>query len=238
MLPKSKAQRLLRPVCQPTRTAFPQPGNTRPACHPPKITSVRPTSPARVPGGRPVQATTPTSGACLSTTSGTRCGGTTWFHALRPPSRCLRCRAVRLHRSRAPAPALQPGRKILAPAAVIPFGHACFPESGILHPIAAPQSSKLQTPSITRRMACWLYEGILMFGVVFIASPCFDTLSQSRHALANRGLVHGVPVCGLWYLFRGFWSRGQTLATKTWHIRVVSPTGAPVTQARAAAKHG
>ena len=40
-------------------------------------------------------------------------------------------------------------------------------------------------------MACWLYEGILMFGVVFIASYLFDTLSQSRHALANRGLRMG-----------------------------------------------
>ncbi|MSQ57274.1 MAG: RDD family protein, partial [Limnohabitans sp.] len=26
----------------------------------------------------------------------------------------------------------------------------------------------MRTPSLCRRMACWLYEGILLFGVVFI----------------------------------------------------------------------
>ncbi|MBW8315481.1 MAG: RDD family protein, partial [Hydrogenophaga sp.] len=35
-------------------------------------------------------------------------------------------------------------------------------------------------------MACWLYEGMLMFGVVFIAGYLFSTLTQTRHALDNR----------------------------------------------------
>ncbi|MFP5445279.1 MAG: RDD family protein, partial [Betaproteobacteria bacterium] len=39
------------------------------------------------------------------------------------------------------------------------------------------------TPNLWRRMACWLYEGMLMFGVVFIAGYLFGTLSQTRHAL-------------------------------------------------------
>ncbi len=86
-------------------------------------------------------------------------------------------------------------------------------------------------------MACWLYEGILMFGVVFIASYLFDTLSQSRHALANRGLRMGFLFVVFGIYFAWFWSRGQTLAQKTWHIRVVSLTGAPVTQARAALRY-
>ena len=73
-------------------------------------------------------------------------------------------------------------------------------------------------------MACWLYEGILMFGVVFIASYLFDTLSQSRHALANRGLRMGFLFVVFGIYFGWFWSRGQTLAQKTWHIRVVSLT--------------
>jgi len=30
-------------------------------------------------------------------------------------------------------------------------------------------NSVLQAPSLVRRMACWLYEGVLLFGVVFIA---------------------------------------------------------------------
>ncbi|MEO6015920.1 MAG: RDD family protein, partial [Polaromonas sp.] len=30
-------------------------------------------------------------------------------------------------------------------------------------------------------MACWLYEGMLMFGVVFISGYLFGTLSQTRN---------------------------------------------------------
>ena len=46
-----------------------------------------------------------------------------------------------------------------------------------------PASSPLMAPSLTRRMACWLYEGMLMFGVVFIAGYLFSTLTQTRNAL-------------------------------------------------------
>ncbi|MFM7331756.1 MAG: RDD family protein, partial [Brachymonas sp.] len=56
--------------------------------------------------------------------------------------------------------------------------------------IAAEQASTTplspQFPSLRRRMACWLYEGVLMFGVVWIAGYLFGTLSQTRNALDNR----------------------------------------------------
>jgi len=47
-------------------------------------------------------------------------------------------------------------------------------------------SEALMAPSLRRRMACWIYEGLLLFGVVFLAGYLFSTLSQSRHALDNR----------------------------------------------------
>jgi uncharacterized RDD family membrane protein YckC len=91
----------------------------------------------------------------------------------------------------------------------------------------------LMAPSLMRRMACWLYEGLLLFGVVFVAGYLFSTLTQTRHALDNR---HGQQaflflVFGIYFTW--FWSRGQTLAMKTWHIRLVDATGAPVSQRRA-----
>ena len=49
-----------------------------------------------------------------------------------------------------------------------------------------PPSAPLATPSLRRRLACWLYEGMLMFGVVFIAGYLFGTLSQTRNAMDNR----------------------------------------------------
>lgn len=88
-------------------------------------------------------------------------------------------------------------------------------------------------PGLRRRMACWLYEGMLMFGVVFIAGYLFSTLSQTRNALDNRHALQAFLFVVFGIYFTWFWSRGQTLAMKTWHIRVVDRDGRPVTQARA-----
>lgn len=82
-------------------------------------------------------------------------------------------------------------------------------------------------------MACWLYEGMLLFAVIFIADYLFSALSQTRHALENR-----LPQQFLLFLVMGiyfvwFWSRGQTLAMKTWHIRIVDRQGQNPTQKQA-----
>lgn len=82
-------------------------------------------------------------------------------------------------------------------------------------------------------MACWLYEGMLMFGVVFIAGYLFGTLSQTRNALDNRHALQAFLFVVFGIYFTWFWAKGQTLAQKTWLIRVVDKAGAPITQARA-----
>ena len=89
------------------------------------------------------------------------------------------------------------------------------------------------TPGLLRRMACWLYEGLLLFGVVFIAGYLFGTLSQTRNALDNRHLLQFFLFLVFGIYFVWFWSKGQTLAMKTWHLRVVDATGKPPSQARA-----
>ena len=98
---------------------------------------------------------------------------------------------------------------------------------------AAETLPPLCAPPLPRRLACWRYDGMLMFGVVFLAGYLFGTLSQTRHALDNR---HGLQaflfvVFGIYFTW--FWAKGQTLAMKTWHIRVVDTQGRPLTQARA-----
>lgn len=89
------------------------------------------------------------------------------------------------------------------------------------------------TPSLLRRMACWLYEGMLLFGVVFIAGYLFGTLSQTKNAMDNRHALQAFlfVVFGIYFVW--LWSKGQTLAMKTWHIRVLDRTGQPLSQARA-----
>lgn len=83
-------------------------------------------------------------------------------------------------------------------------------------------------------MACWLYEGVLMFGVVFIGGWLFSTLGQMRDAMdARRPLFQGFLFFLFAIYFGWFWSRGQTLAMKTWDIRLVDRQGRSVSQARA-----
>ncbi len=92
---------------------------------------------------------------------------------------------------------------------------------------------ELKTPSLTRRMACWLYEGLLMFGVVFIAGYLFGTLSQTRNAMDNRHALQAFLFIIFGIYFVWLWAKGQTLAMKTWDITVVDRSGHPITQARA-----
>lgn len=78
-----------------------------------------------------------------------------------------------------------------------------------------------------------MYEGMLMFGVVFVAGYLFGTLSQTRNAMDNRHALQAFLFVVFGIYFTWFWSKGQTLAMKTWHIRLVDRHGAPVSQARA-----
>lgn len=88
-------------------------------------------------------------------------------------------------------------------------------------------------PSIKRRMACWTYEGLLMFGVVFLAGYLFSALSQTRNAMDNRNALQAFlfVIFGIYFVW--FWAKGQTLAMKTWDIRVVDKQGQRITQKRA-----
>lgn len=91
----------------------------------------------------------------------------------------------------------------------------------------------LIAPSLPRRMACWVYEGLLMFGVLFVSGYLFSTLSQSRHALDNRHGLQAFLFLVIGIYFTWFGHKGQTLAMKTWHIRVVDRYGESLTQKRA-----
>ena len=82
-------------------------------------------------------------------------------------------------------------------------------------------------------MACWVYEGLLMFGVVFLAGYLFGTLSQTRNALDNRHALQTFVFVVFGIYFVWFWAKGQTLAMKTWDIRVVDSQGQLMSQKRA-----
>lgn len=99
---------------------------------------------------------------------------------------------------------------------------------------AAAPGPVLQAPPLRRRLACFLYEGVLLFGVVMIAGLVYSVATGQRHALQG---LHGMQafvfvVLGLYFTW--FWTLGgQTLAMQTWHIRLVSTTGRRVSKPRA-----
>jgi uncharacterized RDD family membrane protein YckC len=76
-------------------------------------------------------------------------------------------------------------------------------------------------PSMRRRLACMLYESMLLFGVVMTAGYLYSSLTQQRHALQGSTGMQVFLFAVLGVYFAGFWSRsGQTLAMKTWHIKL------------------
>jgi uncharacterized RDD family membrane protein YckC len=93
-------------------------------------------------------------------------------------------------------------------------------------------------PGIARRLACFLYEGVLLFGIVMIAGLLWSVVTNQRHALTGAlGLrVFLFFVLGL-YFVHFWWRHGQTLAMRTWHIRLVARDGSAPGLARCVARY-
>lgn len=103
---------------------------------------------------------------------------------------------------------------------------------------AQTPASPVTTPSLRRRLLAMTYEAVLLFAVVFIAGYLFDTLTQSRNALMLRHARQAWLFAVLGVYFVWFWMHGgQTLAMKTWRIRLVGPGGSRVLPGRAIARY-
>jgi uncharacterized RDD family membrane protein YckC len=99
----------------------------------------------------------------------------------------------------------------------------------------SPPSPDLTAPGLWRRMACWLYEGMLLFAVAMVSGWLFSALSQMRDAMDETRrpllLAYLFVVFGIYFVW--FWGKGQTLGMKTWGIRIIDTRRQPVTQRRA-----
>ena len=96
----------------------------------------------------------------------------------------------------------------------------------------------MRTPGLWRRMACFAYEGVLLFGVVMIAGYLFSSLTQQRHALEGRHGLQAFLFVVLGIYFGWFWSHGgQTVAMRAWHIKLLDRNGLPVSQGRAVSRY-
>jgi len=93
-------------------------------------------------------------------------------------------------------------------------------------------------PSIKRRLICMVYEALLLAGVAFFAGLVFLGVTGAspdgwmRHAFQ----VYLFVVLGLYFV--GSWRRGgQTLAMKTWKLRLVSADGSRITLRQALVRY-
>lgn len=100
------------------------------------------------------------------------------------------------------------------------------------------ESGRPALAGISRRMASFIYEGVLLFGVVFTGGYLYSTLTQQKHALQGQLGLQAFLFVLLGVYFGWFWSHGgQTVAMKAWHVRVVDLRGQPLSQARALARY-
>ena len=99
------------------------------------------------------------------------------------------------------------------------------------------QAARRLAPSLTRRLACFVYEAMILFGIglvpgligaIFTAQTGHRDVLQSDAALR----IIAFAIYGIYFVW--FWSRGgQTLPMQTWHIRVETRDGVLLSQGRA-----
>ncbi len=91
----------------------------------------------------------------------------------------------------------------------------------------APAQAPDLAPGLLRRLASMLYEAMLLFAVAFLATWLFQFAAGTlriegwRMHLLQLFLLAVFAAYFLWCWLRG----GQTLAMKTWRIRVVAKEG-------------
>lgn len=79
------------------------------------------------------------------------------------------------------------------------------------------------------RLLSLFYEAVLLFAIVFVFSYLFLSLARDAQSGFPRFVfqVYLLAVCGAYFMF--CWVRsGQTLPMKTWRLRLVMPSGGPV----------
>lgn len=91
----------------------------------------------------------------------------------------------------------------------------------------------LPTAGFLRRISAMLYESLLLLALWFVAGFLFVGLTHDAASPVMKTLFQGYLIAVTAAYFCWFWVRGQTLAMKTWRIRVVSAEGGALTYRQA-----
>lgn len=90
------------------------------------------------------------------------------------------------------------------------------------------------TPGIGRRLLCLVYEALLLVALVLLTGGLAAALAQFAGPAYTRSVTRTLVVIACAGYFAWQWHRGgQTLPMKTWHIRLETAAGEPVSVPRA-----
>ena len=87
----------------------------------------------------------------------------------------------------------------------------------------------LPTAGLWRRISSMIYESFLLLALLFIADYLFLALTHNSSSPLLKALLQAYLLLMMAGYFSWSWLRGQTLAMKTWRIRVVSREGSSLT---------
>lgn len=87
----------------------------------------------------------------------------------------------------------------------------------------------LPTAGLWRRISAMIYESFLLLALLFIADYLFLALTHNSSSPLLKALLQAYLLLMMAAYFSWSWLRGQTLAMKTWRIRVVSREGTSLT---------
>jgi uncharacterized RDD family membrane protein YckC len=101
-------------------------------------------------------------------------------------------------------------------------------------PSAVSASSQSAMAGLWRRLAALMYEAVLAFAIVFVAAYLFIALARESPSgwLRLFFFAYLLSICGAYFVF--CWVRtGQTLAQKTWGLRLTCLDGSLLRPSRA-----
>lgn len=103
--------------------------------------------------------------------------------------------------------------------------------------VVAGPASLAVAPSLSRRMASFVYEGLILFGILLIpgaVGALIVAVTGQQHSAQSDVALQVISFAIYASYFTWFWvRRGQTLPMQTWHIKVVTVDGRPLTWSRA-----
>ena len=91
-----------------------------------------------------------------------------------------------------------------------------------------------ELPSIARRLASMLYEGLVVFSILLIAFLIPQIVFYAfGMTLGGRMLMLHILIVLMGYFVWCWVNGGQTLPMKTWKLRIANPDGSPLRPAQA-----